>query len=249
MSLLSPELRIALLPGRAALAVGGRAPATAGDGPGWEGAQAGLDRLLDAQKKGGRAAVTLSHHFVRLFLVDPPSTWLRRAEMQSWLAERLAGPLGGREGWRLVWQPAPPGRPMAVCAIESAHLEDLQALLARHACRAVHLRPWLDVAWARRHGRLARVTGWYVLLEPGSASLMHLRRGRIELLRQRQIGEDAARDLAALLHREALLAGEAGGGEVWLERTGVSGDWQGLGPGWQVRELAGPTDPALALLQ
>lgn len=241
------EAKIALLPGRAVLAAG-RGPAdSAVAGAGWEGALAGLQDLL-ARRRPGRVGVTLSHHFLRLFVLDPPPTWLRHAEMQAWLTERLADSLGDDGAWRHVWTHGPPGRPVPVCAIPAERLDELQVLLARHGSRPRHIRPWLDAIWSRRHRQLGRGTGWYALLEPGMASLLLLVRGRITHLRQRHLGEDVAADLAGMLQRESLLAGTPTQGEVWLERAGPIPDLQAIGPNWRVHELAGLADPGLALL-
>ncbi|MGQ9686739.1 MAG: hypothetical protein ACUVT2_10610 [Thiobacillaceae bacterium] len=248
MSLLWTDRRAALLPGRAVLATGGEAVDSAEAGMGWEGAVTALQELLAAQRPSGALSLTLSHHFLRLFLLDPPPTWLRHAEMQSWVSECLADTLGGDGAWQHVWPHTPPGRPVPVCAIPADRLKELQVLLARHGCRARHIRPWLDVIWSRRHHQLARVTGWYALVEPGMMNLLRLERGRLTRLRQRHLGEDAAIELGGMLHREALLAGISPGGEVWLERTGTALDLQAIGPEWRVHELAGPTDPGLALL-
>lgn len=79
-------------------------------------------------------------------------------------------------------------------------------------------------------------------------NLLRLKRGRLTRLRQRHLGADAAMELGGMLHREALLAGISPGGEVWLERTGTALDLDAIGPVWRVHELAGPTDPGLALL-
>lgn len=241
------ETRIALLPGRAVLAAG-RGPADSAEtGTGWEGALAALQDLLTRQRSG-RVSVTLSHHFLRLFLLDPPPIWLRRAEMESWLSEQLADTLGDVDAWHRVWSDTPPGRPVPVCAIPADRLDALQVLLSQHGSRPRHIRPWLDVIWSRRQRQLARGTGWYALLEPGMASLLRLARGRIARLRQRHMGDDVAADLGAMLHREALLTGTPPEGEVWLERAGPIPDLQAIGPNWRVHELAGPTDPGLALL-
>lgn len=247
MSPLWTETRIALLPGRAVLATG-RGPADSAEtGAGWEGALAALQDLLARQRRGS-VSVTLSHHFLRLFLLDPPPTWLRHAEMQSWLTERLADSLGDG-GWRYVWPQTPPGRPVPVCAIAEDRLDGLRLSLARHGSRPRHIRPWLDVIWSRRRRQLKLDTGWYALLEPGMASLLRIARGRITHLRQRHLGEDVAADLAGMLHREALLTGTPPEGEVWLERAGPTPDLQAIGPTWRVHELAGPIDPGLALLK
>lgn len=254
MSLLSLDLaapqRVALLPGRAGLAAPGRpaaAQAAQGADP-WRAALDALGGLLGAARGGGGAAVTLSHHFVRLFLLDAPPTWLRRGEMAGWVAERLAEPLGGG-AWRHAWPVTPPGRPVPVCALAEERAAELHDLLTRHGRRLARLRPWLDQAWQRRHRRLARASGWYALVEPGSISLLRLERGQLRGLRQRQYPGEAVAELAGLLHREALLAGIAPQGEVWLERAGVNDDWQRLGQAWRLHELAGPTDSLMAMLQ
>ncbi len=248
MSPLWIDRRVALLPGRAVLDAGRGPAGSAESGTGWEGALAALDALITERRPAGALSLVLSHHFVRLFLLDAPPTWLRHAEMQAWVSERLADTLGDDGTWRHVWQHTPPGRPVPVCAIQADRLDALQVLLARHGRRPRHIRPWLDLIWPRRHRRLARVTGWYALLEPGMATVLGLTRGRITRLRQRQLGADVASELAGLLQREAMLAGIPPEGEVWLERTGPEQDLQSLGPNWRVHALAGPVDPGLALL-
>lgn len=227
----------------------GRGPADSAEaGTGWEGALAALQDLL-ARQRPGRVSVTLSHHFLRLFLLDPPPTWLRHAEMAAWLSEQLADTLGDVDAWHRVWSDTPLGRPVPVCAMPAERLDELQVLLSRHGSRPRHIRPWLDVMWSRRQRQLKHGTGWYALLEPGMASLLRLARGRITHLRQRHLGEDVAAELVGMLHREALLAGAPPEGEVWLERAGPVPDLQAIGPNWRVHELAGPTEPGLALLQ
>lgn len=242
------DRRVALLPGRAILEAARGKVNSAAAGTGWEGAMTALQEVLAELRHAGAVSLTLSHHFLRLFLLEPPPAWLRYAEMQSWVSECLADTLGEDGAWRHVWPQTPPGRPVPVCAMLADRLDELQMLLARHGGRPRHLRPWLDVVWSRRHRQLARVTGWYALLEPGMVNLLRLERGRITHLRQRHLGDDAAIELGGMLHREALLAGTPPEGEVWLERTGLALDLRAFGPNWRVHELAGPTDAGLALL-
>lgn len=244
MSLLSPEVRVALLPDRAGLAVRGRAPMT---GLAEAGGLAALDVLLADSSVHGRVHVTLSHHHVRLFLLPAPAAWLRAREMRPWLEDRLAASLGNVADWRLTWDPAPPGRPVLAAAMRGALLDELAATLGRHRLALAAVRPWLAAAWRRRR-RLTRGDGWYALLEPGCATLLRLARGRPVGLRQRAIDGEPATQLAAMLARESLLADAADGGELWLERAGVGGDWSGLRQRHPLHELAGPSDPAQALL-
>lgn len=218
----------------------------------WAGALQALESLLARGKVSGRAHITLSHHFARLFLLPAPATWLRSAEMSAWLAAQLDAPLGGAAGWRFAWRPSPPGRPILVSAMQQASVAELEQILGRHGLALCRLRPWISDAWARRRRKLGGASGWYALAEPGQLVLLHLAAGRIRALRQRQAGGDADADAAAGLHalltREALMAGVEPGGRVWLERAGVDLDAAALGGGYRVEALAGPRDAARALL-
>lgn len=240
--------RIALLPGRAALAAGGPIRQADSTQAGWAGALAALDGLLAQAKARGTASVTLSHHFTRLFLLPAPAAWIKPAEMGPWLADRLKDTLDAGADWHYAWRLAPPGQPILVAALAKDHLAELTQTLGRHGLRAGQARPWLSAAWARRRRRLGGASGWYALLEPGQLVLLRLHRGQARSLRQRQLGQDAGADFQALLTRETLLAGGEVGGPVWLERTGVSLDRQALAGGQRLEELAGPQDPAGALL-
>lgn len=215
---------------------------------GWDGALTALEELLEAQRPGGQAHVILSHHFLRLFLLEPPPTRLRWDEMQAWLGDRLSESLGVVGEWRLVWSDVPPARPVLVCALPAEYQDALELRLARRRLRARHIRPWLDVAWSRRSWMLRRATGWYVLLEPGDACALWLERGHIRHLRQRRLDPGLGHSLTSLLQREALLAGLPDEAEVWLERTGIEIDAATLGAGSRVHTLAGPLEPAQALL-
>lgn len=246
MSLLSSELRVALLPHRAGLAAGRKAPVAR---EAEDGGLRALDELLAAHSvTRGRARVTLSHHHARLFLVPPPPVRLRQRETRPWLDAQLGDALGGNPAdWRLTWDLAPPGHPILVAAMENALLDGLAATLGRHGLGLAGLRPWLADAWNRRR-QLGRASGWYALLEPGRVTVLRLLHGQPVILRQRAVGADMGGDLGALLARESLLAGLEDGGDLWLERAGVNGDWSRLGAGYRLHELAGPADPALALL-
>ncbi len=249
MSLLSPELRIALLPGRAALADREGQAVAEDASTGWAGALAALARLLAERKAKGTASVVLSQHFVRGFLLPPPVAWLSRREMQAWLVEQLREPLDGGVGWQLVWQPARPGRPILVCAAEHAWLDALRDSLRDAGIKLGRLQPWLAVAFNRRQPVLRRASGWYALLEPGMACLMRLEQGELTALRQRQLGPEPVSELRGMIAREALLAGSVASGELWLDSAGLRGAWQDLAaPEMPVRELPGATSLQGAML-
>jgi len=244
VSLLSPELRLALLPDRAGLAGRGRAPLVRA-GSGLE----ALEGLLAEHAGRGRARVTLSHHLARLFLLPPPPAALRRAEVEPWLRDRLAAALDGGASpadWSLTWDAAEPGRAVLAAAMEKRLLDELAACLGRHGLHLAGLRPWLAAAWGRR-SQIRRASGWYALLEPGRITLLRLLKGRPQSLRQRAWSGAPDAELAALLARETLLLGTGEGDELWLESTGIDADWSSLA-GRRVHRFAGSADPALALL-
>jgi hypothetical protein len=226
------------LPGRAALADRDGQVEAEDAAAGWAGSLAALARLLAERRSKGVASVVLSQHFVRFFLLPAPAAWLRRKEMQAWLAEQLRTSLDGGEGWRLLWQSPTPGRPVLVCATEHALLDALRDLLSDAGIKLDHLQPWLAVAYNRRESILRRVTGWYALMEPGVASLMRLEQGQVTALRQRQLGPDPVADLRGMVARETLLNGMPASGELWLDSAGLRGPWQSLAtPALPVREL------------
>lgn len=244
MSLLSPELRLALLPDRAGLAWRGSVRmARAGSG------LEALQGLLAEHAGRGRARVTLSQHLARLFLLPPPPVALRRMEVEAWLRDRLAAALDGGArpaDWSLTWDAVEPGRAVLAAAMEQRLLDELAACLGRHGLHLAGLQPWLATAWGRRP-QIRRASGWYALLEPGRMTLLGLQRGRPQSLRQRAWAGAPEAELAALLAREILLSGHGKGDDLWLESTGIDADWSVLA-GRRVHRFAGSAEPALALL-
>ncbi len=216
-----------------------------------------LEHLLDQHAATGRLRVTLSHRHVRLFLAPAPPAWLNQSEMQTWLESALASALGAAgdlsgkssSGWRLAWDLTPPGQPIVVAAMPNDLLAALHAICQQRGIKLLGVRPWLAEAWQRRRGQLARATGWYALLEPGRQVVLRLQDGRPLALRQRQTAADVAVELDGLLARESLLADFPAGGDLWVERVGISPDWGSLTGRYALHELAGSTDFAQALLQ
>jgi hypothetical protein len=244
VSRLSAELRIALLPAQAAMSDGKGRFETEDSDRGWKGSLSALAKLLTSRRGSGPAAVVLSQHFARLFLLPAPAAWLSSNEMQTWLADQLRVPLDGVEKWQMQWQNSAPGSPVLVCAVERALLEELHATLAQAGIKPRTIQPWQAVAFNRHEPALSHATGWYAVLEPGIASLMRIERGRITALRQRQLGPDPAVDLRNMIGREALINGVSTPGELWLDSGGVQAPWREIAqPDLTVHEL--PTADSL----
>jgi hypothetical protein len=242
-------VRIALTPGRVALASGRDYREAAVDAPGWAGALAALAGLLTGAGPRGRASVTLSHHFAPVHLLAPPPVALKPLEMQGWIHDTLARQFGeaGRD-WRMAWQPEPPGEAFLASSLNPAHLAELESILRSASLKLAVVQPWLAVAWNRRRARLGRGRAWFALAEPDRLTLAGLEAGRVRSLRSSQAQGDAVAALSSLLAREALLAGEASPAPLWIESVLPSINWQGLGGGRSVHPLAGGREPLSALL-
>lgn len=228
MSPLSPSPLLALAPGYAALAAGGRVHeahlADSAD------PLAGLADLLAPLRRRGRVRVVLSHELARVWLLPAPPMRLATAELQGWLAETLAGRFGEpARAWRLAWQPAPPGRPLLVTALDAAWLEALQAALASQGLRAAMVAPWLAGAANRLRRPLARGAAWLALAEPGRITLARLEAGEFAALRSSRVAGEPAAALADMVAREGLRAGLAGAAPVWLAADRVEADWRQSG--------------------
>ncbi len=162
-------LRIALTPGEIALARGARRHAL----PAGRDAASllpALDAALaDAAWRAPRVEVVLSQHFVRHVLTPPPGKALLAAEERALVAASLRDIYGDLvQGWDVRVHSQPPQAGLLGAAIDDAFARALDALHARHGCRAVAIRPLASVA-ARHAPR--RVEGWWVLVEPGWLTL------------------------------------------------------------------------------
>jgi hypothetical protein len=248
---LLPKVRIALTPGRVAVASGSEYRDAVVAAPGWSGALEALSGLLAGSALRGRASATLSHHFAPVHLLPPTPVVLKPLEMQGWIRDQLVRQFGeaGRD-WRVTWQAEPPGEPFLVSSLEPAHLADLEGALGAASLKLVEAQPWLAAAWNRQRRHLGRGRAWYALAEPGRLMLLGLEDGRVRTLRTAPFQDDAAvAALADLLKREALLAAEDGAAPLWVESAAMRPNWQELGGGRSVHPIPGGRDPLTALLE
>ncbi len=238
MSRLSPKVRIALTPGRVAVADGRNVREADVAAPGWAGALEALSGLLAGAGLAGRASVTLSHHFAPVHL-----------EMQGWIRDTLAKQFGeaGR-GWQVAWQPEPPGHSFVASSFDPAQLAELEGVLRAASIKPSAVQPWLAASWNRQRRRIGRGRGWYALAEPGRLTLLGLDGGRVKSLRSSLFQNDAVDALTDLLTRETLLAGEAVPAPLWVESAVLRPNWQELGGGRSVHPLPQGREALAALL-
>jgi hypothetical protein len=243
-------VRIALTPGRVAVAAdGGYREATVA-AAGWAGALEALAGLLAGAALRGRASVTLSHHFAPVHLLSAPPVVLKPAEMRGWILDALARQFGeaGRD-WLVTWQAEPPGEAFLASSLEPARLAELEGVLRAASLKAVTVQPWLVAAWNRQRRRLGRGHAWFALAEPDRLTLAGLEGGRMRSLRSVRIQGDAVAELAGLLTRERLLAGETAPAPVWIESVLPLASWKDMEGGRSVHLLASGRDPLSALLE
>lgn len=234
MSLLSPDIRIALTPGLVAVA----APRLYREAQVAEGgdALAALDELLASLQLRGRVRVVLSHELARVWLLPAPPVRLSTDEMKGWVQGHLAQQFGdAAQGWRLVWQPTPPGQPVLAGAIEAGWFAALQQILSTHGLKPAAVEPWLATACARLPAALGREGAWLALAEPGRITLARVERGAFRALRSSRMSGDPAAALAGMVARESLLAELADDSPVWLESVQLQADWRG-NAGLEVRQ-------------
>lgn len=236
MSLLSPDIRIALTPGLVAAA----APRLYREAAVEEGGDAldALDELLGSLSLRGRARVVLSHELARVGLLTAPPVRLNTGEMKAWVREHYVRQFGDvAEGWRFVWQPAPPGRPVLTGAVDAGWFAALRQTLSQRGLKPAVVEPWLAVACARLPTALGSEGTWLALAEPGRITLARLERGVFRSLRSSRMTGDPAAALAGMVARESLRGELADDLPVWLECVRVQADWQGRS-GLEVRRPA-----------
>lgn len=216
----SDTLRIALAPGEAALLRARTSRVLTSPAR----TAASLLPLLDATLSEPdwqcpRVEVVLSQHFVRQVLTPPPGKALSRTEEQALVAASLREIYGEAAAhWQVQVHSQPPHYGLVGAAVDTALVQQLDALLARHGCRDVHIRPL--ASHAARH-LPARLDGWWVLAEAGWLSVFGGSHGVWHHLAAQPTDADWARALPQLIEREAAQAVLPMPATVWVQALGA----------------------------
>ncbi len=225
MSLLSPDIRIALTPEWVAVGTSRLYREARVE----EGSDAlyTLAELLGSLKLKGRARVVLSHEMARVWLLPAPPVRLKTDEMKGWISAYLARHFGiATDGWQLAWQPAPPGQPVFAGAIDVGWLAAMNQVLKDKGVKPVAVEPWLVTVSHRLRNKLGKGAAWLALAEPGRITLARFEGGAFRGLRSSRIVDDPAETLAAMVGRESLLANIDDHSPIMLEAVQVQANWR-----------------------
>lgn len=217
------SLRIALAPGEVALLRSRGAPASRVFTTDERSVASLLPLLDEALADPGwharRVEVVVSQHFVRHVLTPSPGKVISREEEQALVMGCLRDIYGDEAGqWQVQVISQPPQYGLVGAAMDTAFLQQLEALLARHGFRDVTIRPLASVA-ARHLPR--NYSGWWVLAEPGWLSVF----GGTHRAWQHAAAQPADTDwittLPELIEREAGLATHIFPPAVWIQAVGA----------------------------
>ncbi|MHB1093014.1 hypothetical protein [Thiobacillus sp.] len=230
-------LRIALVPGEAALLRSQGTPASRVLAAGERNAASLLplldEALADPDWHGRRVEVVLSQHFVRHVLTPPPGRTLSRAEERALVGASLRNIYGDEAlQWNVQVLSQPPQHGLVGAAMDASFIQQLDALLARHGFREIAIRPLASIAAPRLPGKFS---GWWALAEPGWLTLFGSANGVWHHLGGQPVGDDWIDALPDLIDREAASANQALPSAVRIQAVGTgpipkpaAGDWQML---------------------
>ena len=193
------------------------------------------EALADPAWHTRRAEVVLSQHFVRLVLTPPPGKALKRDEEQALVTASLHE-IYGEEAtrWQVQVHSQPPQFGLFGAAVDSALVQQLDALLKRHGFRDIAIRPLVSLAVRRLPKQFQ---GWWVLAEPGWVSLFGGVNGIWQHLAGQPVDANWGAALPELIEREAGLTTLPVPSTVWIQPVGIgtvakpasgAGSWQVL---------------------
>ncbi|CAD5369844.1 hypothetical protein RA210_U110099 [Rubrivivax sp. A210] len=240
------RLRIGLAPDRVELALRkglGRAPelqaiecARDPGQPPWQAALAALEDTLTGLALRGGVAVVLSNHLVRYQVLawQAEINGARELEQLARLQfERVFGEAAA--GWTVRCSVGGWGQASLACAVDTALVEALTALLARRGLRLTSLQPLLMAAY-NGHRRALPRNAALAIVEPGRLCLGLLRNAHwVEVISRRLQGDAAA----AAEQELAALAPEAEPARFDVLRIGAAQWPEG---GSRPSQLLGPAD-------
>lgn len=162
--------------------------------------------LTTEEIKGASATVTVSNCWTRFALAPWSDAVGSEVEENSLARACMESAYGDLAGWSVILGPSRYGQPRIVCALETAFLDRLSAILREHkiVCRSVH--PYFILASRQARTLLSGPAGMLAVAESGTVVLASARQGRWHSLRSVRC-ELSPAILTQLLEREVLLQG------------------------------------------
>ena len=208
------------------------------------------DVLGESTWQAAAARVVVSDPWVRYGIVPWPGARLDAAGRLTHARYVLGDTYGDAVSeWAISLADCPPGRSYVACAMPGALQRSLEETLAPARLELRSLQPQLVVAFNAWRHRLPPEGGWFVSVDDGSLSALHLCRGAWDRVHMARLSDDWCAELARLqaFARLTQAAGEAGqmlvDAPAWMRRGVAPGqgiEWLEDGPGGeaQAHELA-----------
>ena len=169
------------------------------------------------------------------FAIVPAATSRLDAQGHQAHARYLLGDTygDGLADWSVALEDRAPGRMSVACAMPAALKPALDDLLAPHGLKLTSMQPQLVVAYNAWRHQLPRDDAWFVTLEDGWLSAVHVARGAWDRVHMARLSNDPRIELERLQAFGRLT--RAGGGRMFVEaplwlrerakRTGSDIEW------------------------
>lgn len=162
--------------------------------------------LAEEKVQGASATVTLSNCWARFALAPWSAAMGSEAEENSLARACLESAYGDLTGWTVVLGPSRYGHSRMVCALETAFLDRLRAIMRDHKIVSRSVHPYFMLASRQGWSVLSGPAGMLAVAESGTVVLASAQKGRWHSLRSVRCDLSAA-TLTQLLEREVLLQG------------------------------------------
>jgi hypothetical protein len=162
--------------------------------------------------------VVADHRWARYAVVPWPSTKLDAEGHLTHARYVLADTYGDSvAGWSVTLSDAPPGRNRIACAMPATLRSSLEDVLAPARLELVSLQPRLLVAFNAWRPRLASDNAWFVSLDEGMVSAVHLRDGAWDRVHMAMLPRDWRVELERLQTFGRLARADGEGGRMFVD--------------------------------
>lgn len=164
-----------------------------------------------------RCAVVLSNYFARFAVLPWRPEITDRTARAVYARARLAQAYGAAAAnWEIVEDDSSYGLPTAVCAIDVDALEAVRGGLHDCNCTLSSLEPFFSAAFNRCRSQIRDREFWFAVAEPERICLAHVSRGSLTLVRAQRVSRSVAADLASMMDRETLVAGDTEDAKLYV---------------------------------